>query len=1065
MDTRPAPAKVTRPHPADSYPRPRLFKELDRAWRRVLIWIVGTPGSGKTTLISDYLSRRRATTLWYQLDGGDDVATFFHYLGLAARRAAPRYRRPLPRLAIDRTEGLERFARDYFLELYGRLKPPFALVLDNYQELPADSPLHEIIRQAVDRLPRGGHIIALSRQEPPVSFARARLNETMTVIHDAVLRFTLEETRGIAGRRAPSRHPGLSVQELHALTHGWAAGLMLMLEQAGNTTKDERQALKTPGVLFDYFASEVFDKLDTDTRAVLLKSALLPTMTARVVAELSGERRAGRILNHLSRNNFFTSRYDLAEPEFQYHPLFREFLLSRVRRLPPAELAALRLRTARLLEKTGATEAALQLYRDAGTWEDFGHCLHRLAPALLAQGRQQVLEHWLALLPPDSLSASPWMQYWSAVCRLPHDPAGSRAQFEQAMETFIRRGEGTGARLAWCGGISAVQYGAREYGTLHGWIERYRTLPEDSSGTTSATVMASMLTALVFSDPASSDAEDWITRATAAVQARTEITDAQVVAGTWLLVLDLFRGQHARADQLARRLAEISDAPATSASNRILARVASILHAWLRADARRAHDLIGEARTIAVDSGVRLWDPHLAVHAAAAALTAGDIETAGEWLDQVERNLNNARALDLGFYHYLILWRALLRGEPAMALEHTAYVGSMGFTTGLWFADALQHQIQAIAWLQAANPQRAAPHIEALRNSGRKHASRYFECLAGMLDAQCALEERRDADADRALTEAFALARQHDIVNFPGWLPAAVARLAARALESGIEVAFVRDLIRRRGLPVTDEARDLEAWPWPVRIYTFGRFSIVNGDKPIASDGRAPRRPIEMLAVLLAEGGRGVYEDRLCEILWPEAEGDAAHRAFDTTLHRLRKLLGHERAVLLSDGKLSVNPALCWVDTWSFERLLGRVDLLLKSPEPQNGDRQQLGQLSSRLHVLYRGPFLGRDARANWAIAQRERLQTKYLCLLSTLARRWETFGAWEQAAETYEKAIDVQPSAEEYYQRLILAYQQLGRTADIKAVYQRCRQTLQATLGRPPSPQTEALHDTATAD
>ncbi|MCK7497369.1 MAG: hypothetical protein MZW92_46165 [Comamonadaceae bacterium] len=68
----------------------------------------------------------------------------------------------------------------------------------------------------------------------------------------------------------------------------------------------------------------------------------------------------------------------------------------------------------------------------------------------------------------------------------------------------------------------------------------------------------------------------------------------------------------------------------------------------------------------------------------------------------------------------------------------------------------------------------------------------------------------------------------------------------------------------------------------------------------------------------------------LAELLWPEADGDAAQRAFDTTLHRLRKLLGHERAVVLSEGRLSLNPTVCWVDAWTLERLIGKLDGLLK---------------------------------------------------------------------------------------------------------------------------------------
>ena len=133
------------------------------------------------------------------------------HLNLAARRAAPRYRRPLPRLTPDRTGGLDLFVRQYFTELFARLKPPFALVLDNYHELPAGSPLHDVIRQAVELAPRAGHVMILSRLEPPAAFARARLNETMSVVDDAMLRFTSDETRG--RRRCASARSGAATSD------------------------------------------------------------------------------------------------------------------------------------------------------------------------------------------------------------------------------------------------------------------------------------------------------------------------------------------------------------------------------------------------------------------------------------------------------------------------------------------------------------------------------------------------------------------------------------------------------------------------------------------------------------------------------------------------------------------------------------------------------------------------------------------------------------------------------------------------------------------------------------
>jgi len=104
-----APAKITRPHLRGVLPRLRLFHQLDQGRKRSLIWVTGPPGAGKTTLVSSYLDARKRRSLWYQIDAGDaDVATFFHYLGLAAKHAAPRYRKPLPHLTSARMNAPDR---------------------------------------------------------------------------------------------------------------------------------------------------------------------------------------------------------------------------------------------------------------------------------------------------------------------------------------------------------------------------------------------------------------------------------------------------------------------------------------------------------------------------------------------------------------------------------------------------------------------------------------------------------------------------------------------------------------------------------------------------------------------------------------------------------------------------------------------------------------------------------------------------------------------------------------------------------------------------------------------
>jgi len=133
-------AKITRPVITEVFPRVRLFKLLDTGRKRPVIWIAGPPGCGKTTLVSSYLDARKLPCLWYQIDEGDaDPATFFYYLGLAAKIASPYKRKPLPFLTPEYLQGISTFTLRYFENLYDRLNIPCMQVFDYYQDVLAEA--------------------------------------------------------------------------------------------------------------------------------------------------------------------------------------------------------------------------------------------------------------------------------------------------------------------------------------------------------------------------------------------------------------------------------------------------------------------------------------------------------------------------------------------------------------------------------------------------------------------------------------------------------------------------------------------------------------------------------------------------------------------------------------------------------------------------------------------------------------------------------------------------------------------------------------------------------------
>jgi DNA-binding SARP family transcriptional activator len=337
--------------------------------------------------------------------------------------------------------------------------------------------------------------------------------------------------------------------------------------------------------------------------------------------------------------------------------------------------------------------------------------------------------------------------------------------------------------------------------------------------------------------------------------------------------------------------------------------------------------------------------------------------------------------------------------------------------------------------------------------------SAQLQFIASATDAHFALALGDDGSALASLRQMTALGRRHGIVNTPWWRPRLMARLCQRALEAGIEVAWVRDLIRRRGLVPDEPPVAVESWPWPVRVSTLGSFTALVDDRPLVFSRKTQQKPLALLKALAAFGGRAVGEDQLVDALWADAEGDAAHHALGMTLHRLRRLLGHDRAVVHQGGRVSLDPSTCWLDTWALERRLDEAEAAGRRRDPASAGRATEAALT-----LYRGPFLDQDTRLDWTTFLRERLRSRILRAIGWLGDRWAAEGEWGSAAELYERGLAVEPLAEGLYRGLMTCQIRLGRRGEALATYRRCRAALSAGLGVAPSAATETLHRTLLA-
>jgi DNA-binding SARP family transcriptional activator len=275
-----------------------------------------------------------------------------------------------------------------------------------------------------------------------------------------------------------------------------------------------------------------------------------------------------------------------------------------------------------------------------------------------------------------------------------------------------------------------------------------------------------------------------------------------------------------------------------------------------------------------------------------------------------------------------------------------------------------------------------------------------------------------------------------------------MARLLAFALEHGIEPEYARSIIRKRNL--VPESPEVENWPWPVMVYTLGRFVVVLDGGRTSLAGTAQGRPVELLQALIAAGGREVHSTALIDQLWPDA--DDGRKTLEINLHRLRKLLGCDQACILHEGKLTLDPRHCWVDTWAFERACNQIS--------ENADSEmKLEGVAEQVLRLYQGQFLANEAEQPWMLATRERLRSRFLRCVQQLAQHWESAGRWDKAATLYERGLEADNLAEELYRRLMLCHRACGCRAEALEVYRRCRHTLSVVLGIEPSSATQAVY------
>lgn len=385
--------------------RQRLVDFIHDNIHHKLILIAAGAGYGKTTLLIDYAHDTDLPVCWYSLDANDaHPLIFLEYLVASIRSRFPHFGESILQALRDHSgpvEAVEPFVRLLIYEIEEQIHQYFAIVLDDYHEVIENESVNALIDGLLRYLPEHCHILLASRGIPRrLTLTRLAARQEVVGMGVEHLRFTPDEIQTLLGSLGRTDLTPAQIQTLAERTEGWITGVLLAAQTNwSGATRDILQITGATGGVFDYMAEEILARQSPEKQRFLLGSALFHEMSPQLCDALLNITNSAELLRELAQENLFTFPMDAEGVWYQYHQLFREFLVAKLQRDNAQEYRQLCLKQAGILADLGRQDKAVESYLEAGAYEQAAHTLELVVQDIFDAGQWDRLRHWMDALP------------------------------------------------------------------------------------------------------------------------------------------------------------------------------------------------------------------------------------------------------------------------------------------------------------------------------------------------------------------------------------------------------------------------------------------------------------------------------------------------------------------------------------------------------------------------------------------------------------------------------------------------------------------------------------------
>ncbi|MCA1591341.1 MAG: AAA family ATPase [Acidobacteria bacterium] len=190
------PDKIAPPLELPRISRARLISTLKESLACCNSTIIqGRTGTGKTMLATDFARQCGRRVAWYKADAPDvELQIFFQYLCASVAAERPGFgQKTLERFGDHVGLNDVPLLVEYFVYELLESNEPLLIVIDDLHLVYDAEWMVPLFRRLLPLLPREAHVCLIGRSLPPTPLWRMRSKQTLCVVDEPELAFTLEE--------------------------------------------------------------------------------------------------------------------------------------------------------------------------------------------------------------------------------------------------------------------------------------------------------------------------------------------------------------------------------------------------------------------------------------------------------------------------------------------------------------------------------------------------------------------------------------------------------------------------------------------------------------------------------------------------------------------------------------------------------------------------------------------------------------------------------------------------------------------------------------------------------